>query len=328
MSNKDPAVYAHLENKSVLFSFRIGADGYIAPDGHHCAWIWTIYAFADARARRDIESDETIPEIVKQSLLTAEEYYSVDFDGEWLFGSIPDLVHQTYSATETLGHLRFAFSNSRLITGRRRPLQSLENVRVGLEKGKIDLLRPLDFINELISSLTSALYKKIGEATALLDSIEVRVVGDGWQGERERLSDVRRRAVTLNRQIASINGAFKNVQNMRNQEISSDAKSLFHDISQRCLALQHDVEQVQARARLLQDEIMARLSERSNNLLTIISVMTAVMLPATIVTGLFGMNTQGLPFAASPNGFWFASGIATLLAGLLYVLVRYLLKRL
>jgi zinc transporter len=201
-------------------------------------------------------------------------------------------------------------------------------VRVGLEKGKTILIGPLDFIDELVSSLTSALYNKIGEATALLDSIEVRVVGDGWQGERERLSEVRRRAVALNRHIASINGAFKNVQSMRNHEISKETKLLFHDISQRCYALQHDVEQVQARARLLQDEIMARLSERSNNLLTIISVMTAVMLPATIVTGLFGMNTQGLPFAQNANGFWFASGFATFLAGLLYVLVRYLLKRL
>jgi zinc transporter len=113
--NKNPAVYAHLENKSVLFSFRIGNDGRIAPDGKTCTWIWTIYAFADARARRDIENDLTIPEAVKQNFLTAEEYYSVDFDGEWLFGSIPDLVHQTYSATETLGHLRFAFSRNRLI---------------------------------------------------------------------------------------------------------------------------------------------------------------------------------------------------------------------
>ncbi len=328
MINRNHADYAHLENKSVLFSFRIGTDGRIAPNEQSCAWTWTIYAFADGRARRDIENDSTIPDVVKQNLLTTEEYYSVEFNGEWLFGSIPDLVHQTYSATEALGHLRFASSNNRLITGRRRPLQSLENVRIGLEKGKLDLLRPLDFLDELISSLTSALYKKIGEATARLDSIEVRVVGDGWQGERERLSDVRRRAVTLNRHVASINGAFKNVQTMRNHEIPNETKLLFREISQRCLALQHDVEQVQARARLLQDEIMTRLSERSNNLLTIISVMTAVMLPATIVTGLFGMNTQGLPFAENPHGFWFASGLATLLAGLLYILVRYILKRL
>ncbi len=325
MANKLPEDLKHLENKSILFSFHVGPDGFIASEPS--AWLWTIYALVDARARRDIENDPVVPASVKESLLTAEEYYSVDFDGSWLFGSIPDLVHQTYSTTDTLGHLRFALSKDRLITCRRRPLQSLEHVRVGLEKRKTPLRQPLDFIDELISCLTASLYARIGEATLLLDSIEVRVVGDDWQGQRERLSDVRRRAVTLNRHIASINGAFKNVQNIRNQEIANDMKLLFHDISQRCVSLQHDVEQVQARARLLQDEIMARLSERSNNLLTIISVMTAVMLPATIVTGLFGMNTQGLPLSDNPNGFWIVGFVATLLAGLLYLLVRYLLKR-
>jgi zinc transporter len=79
---------------------------------------------------------------------------------------------------------------------------------------------------------------------------------------------------------------------------------------------------VQARARLLQDEMMARIGEQSNRLLSALSIMTAVLLPSTVISGLFGMNTRGLPFSASPHGFW----IVTVLSGA-FVLAAFLIVR-
>ena len=78
-------------------------------------------------------------------------------------------------------------------------------------------------------------------------------------------------------------------------------------LSNRAVALHHDGEQLQARARLLQDELMAKLGAQSNQLLYFLSVMTAVLLPMTIISGLFGMNVGGIPLAENPYGFWIVS---------------------
>ena len=68
---------------------------------------------------------------------------------------------------------------------------------------------------------------------------------------------------------------------------------------------------------------MAKLSEQSNQLLYFLSMMTAVLLPMTIISGLFGMNVGGIPLAESPNGFWMVSIFATAVAAaVLYVLRR------
>ena len=56
-------------------------------------------------------------------------------------------------------------------------------------------------------------------------------------------------------------------------------------------------------------------------------MLTALFLPATLVTGVFGMNTKGLPFGEDEAGFWFAFGIAVMAAGMTYLALRFILRR-
>ena len=45
-------------------------------------------------------------------------------------------------------------------------------------------------------------------------------------------------------------------------------------------------------------------------LIVVAVLLTAVLMPTTIVTGLFGMNLQGIPFATRPWGFAIASALS------------------
>ena len=55
-----------------------------------------------------------------------------------------------------------------------------------------------------------------------------------------------------------------------------------------------DLLALQDRARSLQDELTSNQAEETNHRLYIVSVGTTLMLPATFVTGFFGMNTGGM----------------------------------
>jgi zinc transporter len=50
--------------------------------------------------------------------------------------------------------------------------------------------------------------------------------------------------------------------------------------------------------------------------------MTGLMLPATFVTGLFGMNTGGFPWHDSPHGTLWATVLAFGAAAATYLLLR------
>src|SRR5262249_10131047 len=59
----------------------------------------------------------------------------------------------------------------------------------------------------------------------------------------------------------------------------------------------------------LQDELNARQNEDANRRLYVLAVVTCVLAPATLVTGVFGVNTGGMPWTQLPRGTWLASGL-------------------
>jgi zinc transporter len=84
-----------------------------------------------------------------------------------------------------------------------------------------------------------------------------------------------------------------------------------HDISELRQAVEHmestiqDLELVQERTRLLQEEIAGRMGEATNRNLYVLSMVTVILLPINLITGIFGMNTGGLPWGEDdPSGFW------------------------
>jgi zinc transporter len=64
-----------------------------------------------------------------------------------------------------------------------------------------------------------------------------------------------------------------------------------------------DLESIQERARLLQEETARPLSEATNRNIYSLSLLTAIFLPITLITGIFGMNVGGLPRVNQEFGF-------------------------
>jgi zinc transporter len=78
------------------------------------------------------------------------------------------------------------------------------------------------------------------------------------------------------------------------------------------------------RAKLLQDEIAALLSEDINRKLLWLAVMSALLMPATLVSGIFGMNVAGLPGTHDSYSFLIVMGVMAVCAAF----TLYLLRRL
>ena len=93
-------------------------------------------------------------------------------------------------------------------------------------------------------------------------------------------------------------------------------------IAQRLDALDHEIVALRERTRLLQEEITALTAEETNRHLYVLSILTTLFLPPTLVTGVFGMNTKGLPFTDNENAFLWASALMVGSAVAVYLLMR------
>lgn len=294
----------------------------IAKSVAETSWSWKSYALVDVRAKRSLENDDDLPEAVRETLLAAGDQYQISYEDGWLFGELPDLQHEHYGDARQLGYFRFALNEKLFISGRRHPLQSVDDVRQFIVRDKIRLETPLDLFHAIFRRFLELLKAEIAKLSATLDSIEDHIVGDNWQGERERLVPVRRQIVLFHRHLTAATSLFRHIDHADRRAFPENLDDLIEGLSRRAETLHAEGEQLQQRARLLQDELMAKLSDQSNQFLYILSTMTAVLLPTTVISGLFGMNTGGLPFLESPHGFWIVAFVALFISVMVYLFVR------
>ena len=170
-------------------------------------------------------------------------------------------------------------------------------VRLSRRQGKPR--SPIALFNAIFRRFLDLLKAEIAKLSETLNSIEDHIVGENWQGERERLVPVRRQIVVFHRYLTAATSLFRHIDHADRRVFPEELDDLIEGLSRRAETLHAEGEQLQQRARLLQDELLAKLTDQSNQFLYVLSVMTAVLLPSTVISGLFGMNTGGLPLAES-----------------------------
>ena len=311
------------DEHGLFFVYHFNADGLRTKDPSEARWTWRSYQISDMRARQAIGGEPALPTPVREALLAPSHGSNVDCEHDWLYGDLPDLRHD-FSEAGGLAHFRFAFNDTMLIGARKQPLESVDTVRKAVETGSRKFRTPAELIEAVVGQSFDGMSSELDKLGGTLDGIEDRIVCDAWHSERQALVDARRHLVVIHRQMATLTNLFRHLDYSHRDDLPDPINDMATRLSHRAYTLHHDGEQLQARTRLLQDELMAKLTEQSNQLLYILSVMTAVLLPMTIISGLFGMNVGGLPLVDTPHGFWVVTAASVVIAAIVYLAVRRL----
>ncbi|WP_027057656.1 transporter [Mesorhizobium loti] len=311
------------DEHGLFFIYHFTADGSRTKDPAQAHWTWRSYQITDLHARQEIAAEQALPAPARDAFLAPSRGCHIDYEDGWLYGDLPDLKHD-FSEARGLVHFRFAFNDTMLIGARKQPLESVDAVRKVVENGSRKFRSPSDLIEAVMGQSLDGMATELGKLGDTLDGIEDRVVRDAWHNERQALVEARRQLVVIHRQMATITNLFRHLDHSHRDELPDPINDMAARLSHRAQTLYHDGEQLQARTRLLQDELMAKLTMQSNQLLYVLSVMTAVLLPMTIISGLFGMNVGGLPLVDTPAGFWVVTAVSVVIALATYLFVRRL----
>jgi zinc transporter len=331
--DKEPAVGSpeHRLIPGLVWAYRCAADGTaerLADEGlddtilDHEGLLWLHFSLADARARDWIASHELLPPAARALILSGDDHVRLDVTDDVVIGVFADIRRTFDGTSEDVGLLRFALSDRVMISGRRSALNAVEETRRALDEGK-RLTTPVALLEAIIEKFCDAAAQLSEETADKIDLIEDRIVADRFEDERLPLAGIRRTTVRMHRQIMGLHSIFARLERMGRDKLPSPLLEAAHRLATRLDTLHHDIQMLSERARLLQDEVSSRQAAQANRLLHIISVLTALLVPPTLVTGIFGMNTKGLPFTEDPNGFLYAISLCAASAAGVYLLMRF-----
>ena len=315
----------------IIWAYHFQPDGSavpVAPDAVERAladpagWTWVHLSLADARCRAWIGQHTLLSELARETLLGPEEHLRLDVLGREIVGVVPDLQQEIGQPAETIVRLRFVMNERWLISVRRSPVHSVEVNRRAIEAGK-RFPTAVSLLDAVIDQFADAVSRMAERQGSELDGIEDFVMGDAPTDHRPRIGRIRLQAVRVHRQLAQLRGMFHRIEPRMAADNAGVAQAI-GALAQKLDAIDNEVAALQERARLLLDEAAAKMTEVTNRRLFTLSILTACLLPPTLVTGFFGMNTKDLPWQNTDGGTWMAAAVAALASAASYWALRKL----
>lgn len=269
-------------------------------------FVWLHLSLVDARVAAFIDSFPGLTDDARAALVTHDTHATITVDELMVFGTLVDCQREFDRVTADLGWLHFAISDRLIITTRLQPLGSIDRARRAVEKNCSKIETPLDIFELLVVEFQRTLISLVIEITEELNLIEDCVYDNSPRDERRRLPPARRTIVRLHRHVRTLLSLMRRAAASEEDEMPFGFEEVASRLTGRLESADHDIYSLQERARLLHEEIDSRLSSQINRHLYLLSIMTAFLLPPTLVTGFFGMNTSGLPFASGQSGTGYA----------------------
>ncbi|QYU69389.1 hypothetical protein J4558_04385 [Leptolyngbya sp. 15MV] len=240
-------------------------------------------------------------------------------EGEALVATLRDLNFNPGAAPEDMISMQLWSDGARIITLRRAPQQSPNEVSALLAAGQgpRDAGAMVTLIAEL---LIDHLNHAIVDMNAMLDRLELDDGDDGLEQRAREISAIRRDCLALQRHMSPQHEAL--------EQIGRDAPDWFepHDrreIVETIARLRRhldDIDISKESAVVLLDELRARAQATGQEATYKLGVMAGIFLPLTFFTGLLGSNVAGIPYAEEPWAFWAVVGLCGAISAVILLL--------
>ncbi|OZI63357.1 CorA family divalent cation transporter [Bordetella genomosp. 11] len=284
---------------------------------------WMHLKTADSRIHEWLEHARDIPEAARRFLAGRDDRPRLHISDDGVYGLLVDLKMEADGQDEEKGVLHFFLDGTRLITVRTRALRSTDRLRRLIEEGT-DYGCTLDLLAGLLQCLHEGFLEKLEALTDEVDDIEASVLSDRQQADRSALSAVRRQLAEFRRHINPERNILGRLCTLGHDWADSDARDRVAQVIDALHGLAGTIDALYERAKLLQEEIASQMAEQMNRNLMVLSVLTALLMPGTLLSGIFGMNMADVPGLQAPGAFWWVLSLMGLLGLGMLLLLRKL----
>ena len=285
-----------------------GVASTIAPD-HACAQIGTadlvwIHAQASVGAGpAAISGYAQIPEYARVALLAQETRPRFDAINGGAIINLRGKGLRTDDQGDPLVSLRLWVADGLVVSVAFHHLQGIEPVHALVQSGHVH--DPGDLVSALADAITDTMDPEIAALGDELDRIE-----EGLDSAtnplrlRRRVAPVRSMAIQYRRFVVPQRIAIERMATAEFDWLDAADRLKLRTAADRCARMGEELESVRERAAIVHDELTDLRSERLDSRGLQISIIATIFLPLTFLTGLLGMNVQGIPFADHPHAFW------------------------
>ncbi len=234
------------------------------------------------------------------------------------------MTHAHMASSDPLASIRLRADGQRVVSVTRLPLDALDAARAAIAAGQIRDAG--DLIATLATAITEQLDPHVAQLGDSLDDCEEQLDPRAAFELRRSVSAARRKAIGYRRFLYPQRVALEKLAGLPVAWLSDEDRLHINAAADRAARMAEELESIRERAALIHEALTDLRAEVIDQRSLLVAVVAMIFLPLTFITGLFGMNVDGIPYARHPESFWVITGFSLAVAagvGLYFVRRRW-----
>nr|WP_299201498.1 magnesium/cobalt transporter CorA [uncultured Brumimicrobium sp.] len=207
------------------------------------------------------------------------------------------------------------FSDNYLITFQEKEGDVFNNVRTRLFEGKGNIRgRQSDYLAyALLDSIVDHYFIAVEHFANVIEEFEIEVLAHPSEKLLPRLNDLRQEAAYMRRSVFPLREAVNQFEKSEAPYIHKETKLFIRDLYDHTLQVIESITVLKESVNGLLDLYMSSLSNKMNNVMKVLTIVSTIFIPLTFIAGIYGMNFINMPELEYKYGYLFTMiGMAVL----------------
>jgi zinc transporter len=285
---------------------------------------WKHIDIADQNGTRWIRNESGLTEIVADALLEEDTRPRAVQMEDGILIILRGVNLNSDSKKEDMISIRLWLAEGRVISAGRRRLRSVGQIRESMDVGRGPETTG-EFLTLLVQRLGDFIAETIEQIENTLEFTEENVNNSASFSRNSPFSILRRQTARIRRYMAPQREALDRLSQIKSSVLSLDDQMSLREQANRFQLIIEDLDLIRERAMVAQEEFLGIVAHEQNARMLVLSIVAAIFLPLSFLTGLMGMNVAGLPGLENEWAFWILVLLMLSISGAILWLFR--LKR-
>ena len=216
---------------------------------------------------------------------------------------LSDHQSETYKIAAFLG-------SNFLVTAHRRPLRAIDDVCNRLKSDRRPIERGVDFLlYSIVDQMVDAHFPLLEQIEEAVDDLQDRIFENAQPSHLDELLHLKRDVNVLRRHTLPQRELLNQISRGDTQFVDRQHLIYYRDVYDHMFRISETIDVDRDLMTGSMDAYLSVVANRTNEIMKVLTIFSAIMLPLSLIAGIYGMNFEHMPELKWLHGYPFAIGL-------------------
>jgi magnesium transporter len=182
--------------------------------------------------------------------------------------------------------------------------------------------KPAHILYYLIDRIIINNYEAISNLETLADKIEISILEKPMREHANNLINLRRQVYKIRKNLSPLHYVGDSLVTNDNNIIDKEDLKYFKSINDKINKLMGALENLISNLALVREAFESEISNKTNDLMKIFTIITSIFLPLNLFTSMQGMNFKNMPLSNNEWGYYYTLAIMVAISSILIFIFK------